>query len=150
VAPFWQIFHLHHFSAGPHGAAGGLRKRSSGLEFAGGNDHPFQCKGCGEFKHCSDRQRHRIYTESALTVADAGVIFRSQRTLRVHPGIDFRGEFHELSDGIRGVRPQQVPGPATYHAPPTEGVYHVQFIATQFSTFDHVSATTTAAMTVTP
>ncbi len=46
--------------------------------------------------------------------------------------------------------PNKFPSPATYYAPPSEGVYHVQFIATQFSTFDHVSATTTAAMTVTP
>ncbi|HST10756.1 MAG TPA: hypothetical protein VLL05_10295 [Terriglobales bacterium] len=46
--------------------------------------------------------------------------------------------------------PNKFPSPATYYAPPTQGVYHVQFIATQFSTFDHVSATTTAAMTVTP
>jgi hypothetical protein len=33
---------------------------------------------------------------------------------------------------------------------PTPGTYHVQFIATQFSTFDHVSATATAPVTVTP
>jgi hypothetical protein len=46
--------------------------------------------------------------------------------------------------------PNKFPSPATYYAPPTQGVYHVQFIATQFSTFDHVSATTTAPMTVTP
>ena len=46
--------------------------------------------------------------------------------------------------------PNKFPSPGTYYAPPTEGVYHVQFIATQFSTFDHVSATTTAAMTVMP
>ena len=42
------------------------------------------------------------------------------------------------------------PSPATYYAPPTAGTYHVQFIATQFSTFDHVSATATAPVTVTP
>jgi hypothetical protein len=46
--------------------------------------------------------------------------------------------------------PNKFPSLATYYAPPAEGVYHVQFIATQFSTFDHVSATTTAAMTATP
>jgi hypothetical protein len=46
--------------------------------------------------------------------------------------------------------PNKFPSPATYHAPPTPGTYHVQFIATQFSTFDHVSTTATAPVTVTP
>jgi len=46
--------------------------------------------------------------------------------------------------------PNKFPSPATYYAPPTPGTYHVQFIATQFSTFDHVSATATAPVTVTP
>ena len=44
----------------------------------------------------------------------------------------------------------QFPSTATYYAPPTTGVYHVQFSATQFSTFDHVTKTTTAPVTVTP
>jgi len=46
--------------------------------------------------------------------------------------------------------PNKFPSPATYYAPPTPGTYHVQFIATQFSTFDHVSTTATAPVTVTP
>jgi hypothetical protein len=44
----------------------------------------------------------------------------------------------------------QFPSTATYYAPPTPGTYHVLFIATQFSTFDHVSATGIAPVTVTP
>lgn len=46
--------------------------------------------------------------------------------------------------------PNKFPSTATYYAPPTAGTYHVQFIATQFSTFDHVSTTATAPVTVTP
>jgi hypothetical protein len=46
--------------------------------------------------------------------------------------------------------PNKFPSTATYYAPPASGTYHVQFIATQFSTFDHVSATATAPVTVTP
>jgi len=42
------------------------------------------------------------------------------------------------------------PSLATYYAPPITGVYHLQFSATEFSTFDHVTKTTTAAVTVTP
>jgi hypothetical protein len=46
--------------------------------------------------------------------------------------------------------PNKFPNPATYYAPPTTGVYHLQFSAIEFSTFDHVTKTTTAAVTVTP
>jgi hypothetical protein len=46
--------------------------------------------------------------------------------------------------------PNKFPSTATYYAPPTPGTYHVQFIATQFSTFDHVSTTATAPVTVAP
>jgi len=44
----------------------------------------------------------------------------------------------------------QFPSSATYYAPLTPGIYHVTFEATQFSTFDHVSKTATATITVTP
>jgi hypothetical protein len=41
------------------------------------------------------------------------------------------------------------PSPATYFAPPTAGVYHVQFTATQFSGIHSVSKSATAVVTVT-
>lgn len=42
------------------------------------------------------------------------------------------------------------PSAAIYYAPPPAGSYRVQFSATQFSTFDHVTKTASAAVTVTP
>ncbi len=41
------------------------------------------------------------------------------------------------------------PSSATYYAPSTPGTYHVVFKVEQDSTFDHVSKTATAAITVT-
>jgi hypothetical protein len=44
----------------------------------------------------------------------------------------------------------QFPSPATYYAPQAPGTYHVTFEASQFSSFDHLSKTATATITVTP
>jgi hypothetical protein len=44
----------------------------------------------------------------------------------------------------------QFPSSATYYAPLTTGTYHVTFEATQFTTFDHLTKTATATITVTP
>ena len=44
----------------------------------------------------------------------------------------------------------QFPSAATYYAPLTPGTYHVTFEAAQFATFDHVSNTGIATITVTP
>ncbi len=41
------------------------------------------------------------------------------------------------------------PNPAVYHAPPTPGTYHVVFSALQIATFDSVTKTATATITVT-
>jgi hypothetical protein len=41
-----------------------------------------------------------------------------------------------------------VPSTATYYAPSTPGTYHVTFEATQFDTFDHLSKTAQATITV--
>ena len=42
------------------------------------------------------------------------------------------------------------PSSATYYAPQTPGTYHITFEATQVSTFEHVSGTASATITVTP
>lgn len=42
------------------------------------------------------------------------------------------------------------PSSASYFAPLTPGTYHVTFEATQFSTFDHLSKTASATISVTP
>jgi hypothetical protein len=42
------------------------------------------------------------------------------------------------------------PSSATYYAPLAPGTYHVTFEATQFTTFDHRTRTTTATIDVTP
>jgi hypothetical protein len=44
----------------------------------------------------------------------------------------------------------QFPSSATYYAPLTPGTYHVTFEATQFTTFDHLTKTTTVTINVTP
>jgi hypothetical protein len=44
----------------------------------------------------------------------------------------------------------QFPSSATYYAPLAPGTYHVTFEATQFTTFDHLTKTTTATINVTP
>ena len=44
----------------------------------------------------------------------------------------------------------QFPSSATYYAPSTPGTYHVIFEATQNTTFDYLTKTATAAITVTP
>jgi hypothetical protein len=44
----------------------------------------------------------------------------------------------------------QFPSSATYYAPLTPGTYHVTFQATQNTTFDYLSKTATATITVTP
>ena len=44
----------------------------------------------------------------------------------------------------------QFPSSATYYAPLAPGTYHVTFEATQFTTFDHLTKTTTATIHVTP
>ena len=41
-----------------------------------------------------------------------------------------------------------VPSTATYYAPSAPGTYHVTFEATQFDTFDHLSKTAQATITV--
>jgi hypothetical protein len=41
-----------------------------------------------------------------------------------------------------------VPSTATYYAPSTPGTYHITFEATQFVTFDHLSKTAQATITV--
>ena len=42
----------------------------------------------------------------------------------------------------------KVPSSATYYAPSAPGTYHVAFEASQFVTFDHLSKTATATITV--
>jgi len=44
----------------------------------------------------------------------------------------------------------QFPSSATYYAPLAPGTYHVTFEASQFTTFDHLTKTATATITVTP
>lgn len=44
----------------------------------------------------------------------------------------------------------QFPSSATYYASSTPGPYHVTFQATQNTTFDYLSKTATATITVTP
>jgi len=44
----------------------------------------------------------------------------------------------------------QFPSSAIYYAPPTPGTYHVTFQATQNTTFEYLSKTATATITVTP
>lgn len=150
VAPFWQIFHLYRFSAGLDWAAGGLRKRSPGLEFAGGDDHPpnatvtanssIALTGNGTGFTQTPLAQWQMQESSSVPNEHCGFIL----------GSTSEANFTSCPMGYVVYEPNKFPSPATYYAPPTESVYQVQFIATQFSTFDHVSATTTAAMTVTP
>ena len=42
----------------------------------------------------------------------------------------------------------QFPSSATYYAPSTPGTYHVTFEASQFTTFDHLTKTAQAVITV--
>ena len=44
----------------------------------------------------------------------------------------------------------QFPSSATYHAPLAPGTYRITFEATQFTTYDHLTKTTTATINVTP
>ena len=44
----------------------------------------------------------------------------------------------------------QFPSSATYYSPLAPGIYHVTFEASQFTTFDHLTKTATATITVTP
>lgn len=43
---------------------------------------------------------------------------------------------------------EKVPSSATYYAPSTPGTYHVTFEASQFVTFDHLTKTAQATITV--